>query len=140
MSTFTGKCHCENVAFAYRTALAPRDWSVRACQCTFCRRHGALSTSDPAGSIEFTIADPANVIRYRFGKRLGDFLICGCCGIYIAACMQSPRGRFAVINLNALDPVPGGLAKPEPMDYDTETPEQRTGRRERRWTPVIGTL
>jgi hypothetical protein len=54
--------------------------------------------------------------------------------------MESPRGRFAVINLNSLDPMPGGLAKPEPMNYEAETPDQRTGRRERRWTPVIGSI
>ena len=52
--------------------------------------------------------------------------------------MQSPRGCFSVINLNTLDPIPVGLAKPEPMDYEAETAEQRTGRREQRWTPVIG--
>jgi hypothetical protein len=138
MNTFTGRCHCGDLGFAYRTALVPRDWPVRACQCTFCRRHGALSTSDPAGSVEFRIARPESVIRYRFGKHTADFLICGRCGIYVAACMESPGGRFAVINLNTLDPIPGDLAKPGPMDYDAETPEQRTGRREQRWTPVIG--
>jgi len=137
---YRGQCHCGSVSYLYATELAPANWPVRACQCSFCRRHGALSTSDPAGSVEFTIADPTSLIRYQFGKRIADFLICGRCGIYVAAVMESPRGRFAVINLNTLAPIPAKLPAPGPMNYDAETPEQRTARREQRWTPVIGTI
>ena len=140
MSEYGGNCHCGDLGFVYRTQIAPVSWPIRACQCTFCRRHGALSTSDPAGSVEFRISRPETLIRYRFGRRTADFLICGHCGIYVAACLESPRGRFAVINLNTLAPIPADLPAPGPMNYDAETPEQRTVRREQRWTPVIGTI
>ena len=113
---------------------------MRACQCTFCRRHGALSTSDPKGSIEFRVAHPESLIRYRFGRRTADFLICGRCGIYIGAVMESARGRFAVLNANTLEPRPADLPQPAPMDYEGETTDDRAVRREQRWTPVSGTI
>jgi hypothetical protein len=137
---FHGSCHCRNLRFAFRTGVDPARWPMRACQCTFCRRHGAISTSDPAGSVEFEIARPEDLIRYRFGKQTADFLICASCGIYVAACMDSPRGRFAVINANTLDPLPAGLPPAAPMDYEAEATTARTARREQRWTPVIGTI
>jgi hypothetical protein len=86
------------------------------------------------------MSDPGSLIRYRFGRRTADFLICGRCGIYVAAVMQSPRGRFAVINVNVLEPRPPDLAQPTPMDYERETVDNRTARREQRWTPVTGTI
>lgn len=140
VATYPGRCHCGDVAYSWRTAIAPRDWPIRACQCTFCRRHGALSVSDPDGSLEFRIARPETLIRYRFGLRITDFLICGNCGIYVAACMDSPRGKIAVISVNTLDPVPEGLPAPKPMNYDGESTGDRETRREQRWTPVIDTL
>ena len=137
-TVFRGACHCGDVGFDFRTSIAPARWPVRVCQCTFCRRHGAISTSDPAGSVEFRISRPESVIRYRFGRRTADFLICARCGIYVAAVMESPRGRFAVINLNTLDPAQTGLPAPQPMNYDAESVEDRAARREARWTPVVG--
>ena len=50
---YLARCHCGVLTARYRTAVAPEDWSVRACQCSFCRGHGAQMTSDPAGSLEF---------------------------------------------------------------------------------------
>ena len=73
----------------------PDQWPVRACQCRFCRSHGAHTTSDPGGSIAFQIADPGKLNRYRFGSRSADFLICRECGVYVAAVMTSRRGQFA---------------------------------------------
>jgi hypothetical protein len=137
MSEYRGKCHCGDLGFVYRTGVDPKDWPIRACQCTFCRRHGALSTSDPRGAIDFRITRPESLIRYRFGRRTADFLICARCGTYVAACMESPRGRYAVLNVNVLEPRPADLAQPTPMNYEGETPEDRAARREERWTPVV---
>jgi len=138
--TYPGQCHCGSIGYAYETSRHPSTWSVRACQCTFCRAHGALTTSDPGGSVAFRLDDPARLVRYRFGLRTADFLICARCGVYIGSVIRTPRGRRGIVNIHAMRPVPPDLAQPQPMSYEGETEEQRTVRREARWTPVIGDI
>jgi hypothetical protein len=136
--TYVGSCHCGAIGFTYRTEQDPSTWRVRACQCGFCRAHHALSTSDPAGSIEFAAQHTGLLNRYRFGQRTADFLICRQCGVYIGALIETPRGGFGIIIINALRPIPSGLSEPIITEYDSETREQRIARREQRWSPVTG--
>ena len=133
---FAGACHCGAVGFSYRTRRPPGEWSMRACQCGFCRAHAALTTSDPSGSIEFLESRSGALARYRFGQRTADFLICRDCGVYLGAVIEAPSGRFGIINVNALRPIPAALPVPTSMDYDAETTEQRIARRQQRWSPV----
>ena len=132
---YQGRCHCGEIGYSYTTELAPPDWAVRACQCSFCRAHGVRMTSDPSGSVEFHATEPERMSRYRFGHNTCDFLICNKCGVYIAAVMQSGKERFAVINVNALDSCPTDLQEPQPMFYDKQNAEEKSQRRERLWTP-----
>jgi hypothetical protein len=133
---FDGACHCGAIGFVFRTSRPPAAWPVRACQCSFCRRHGARTTSDPGGSVSFRVDRESQLQRYRFGRRSVDFLVCRTCGTYVAAMLASPRGRFATVNVNALrDPVEIGNA--EAVSYDHESAAQRQERREHAWTPVV---
>jgi hypothetical protein len=50
--------------------------------------------------------------------------------------MESARGRFAVINLHALQSIPLELTVAMPMNYVTEDLAQRVARRERVWSPA----
>jgi hypothetical protein len=138
-TTFAGGCHCRAIGFVYRTARAPQDWSVRACSCAFCRAHGVVSTSDPAGLVELS-AREGTLQRYRFGHRSADFLICRNCGVYVAAVMGHAGGRYAVINVRALEAPPPGLPPPTAHNLEGEQPAERNARRLQRWTPVVGDL
>jgi hypothetical protein len=133
---YVGSCHCGAIGFAYRTDQHASTWRVRACQCGFCRAHQALSTSDPAGSIEFEERHAGLLNRYHFGQHTADFLICRQCGVYIGALIETARGGFGIINVNALRPIPSGLSEPAMMEYGSESKEQRIARREQRWSPV----
>ena len=137
-TTYEGSCHCGGVGFTYRTAHSPDAWSVRACQCTFCRAHGARSTSDPAGSLEFTERTRGVLHHYRFGHLTADFLLCRKCGVYLGATIDAGQARYGIINVNALRPVPANLPSPASASYDGETAEQRIERRRQRWTPLTG--
>ncbi|HYD24840.1 MAG TPA: hypothetical protein VEB68_08575 [Croceibacterium sp.] len=130
MARHTGRCHCGALSVVYETdkPLAPR-----ACQCRFCRKHHARSVSDPDGSATITLGPGA--VRYRFGRGLGDFLVCGQCGVYLGAVQKIDGRLYTVLNLTAFEDPHEGLAG-EPMDYDGETAEQRTARRRARWTPA----
>lgn len=136
IEVYSGSCHCGSIGFSYRTSQLPMAWSVRACQCNFCRVHSALTTSDPAGAIEFHEHQVGSLQRYQFGQRITDFLLCRSCGVYIGAEIQTKTGRFGIININALHPTPSVLQIAS-MDYGSESVEQRVARREARWSPVI---
>jgi hypothetical protein len=139
LHVFEGRCHCGAVGFIFRTAQEPAQWTVRACQCSFCRGHGARTTTDPNGSVTFQITDASKLKRYRFGTRSTDFLVCAECGVYVAALLTSSRGQFATLNINTIR-VPLSAPEPEPVSYDGESIEQRQARREQRWTPVANAV
>jgi hypothetical protein len=140
MREFFARCHCGALVARYRTARTPEEWPIRACQCSFCRAHGALSTSDPAGSFEFSCSRPELLQRYRCGTGTTEFLICRACGVYVGAQMLSEGARFGVLNVLTLNPMPEGLRSPEPMNYEGETAESRRLRRAGRWTPLVDKL
>ena len=108
--------------------LAPR-----ACQCGFCRRHNVRMVSDPDGHAELRLGP--EVQRYRFATRSSDYLICGRCGIYVAAVAEMDGETYATLNLNTFDDprldLPG-----EPVSYEGETAEKKAERRRRKWTPA----
>ena len=134
---FEGGCHCGAIGFTLRMTQPPERWQVRACQCGFCRAHGARTVSDPDGSVTFRVEEPSKLRRYRFATRSADFLVCGACGVYVAAVLTSANGQFVTVNVNAIDGlkhVPDAV----PVSYEGEPRDQRESRRERRWTPVSG--
>ena len=133
---YEGWCHCRALGFRFRTALAPKDWSIRACQCSFCRTHAALSTSDSAGSLEFVEHVPGARLKYQFGHKTADFLLCKHCGTYVGATMQSGDRRFGIINIRALPAMAEQIAVAVPMDYSSEASADRLARRASRWTPL----
>lgn len=131
-----GRCHCEAIGFVFRTAIAPEQWPIRSCGCTFCVTRGVLSTSDPAGALRFVEYLPGTLHAYRFGHKTADFMICSNCGTYIGARMQSGDRGFGIINTRVLHSLTARLAEPQPMDYDGEGSAERLARRESRWTPL----
>jgi len=134
--SYEGDCHCGAAGFVYRTAIPPERWSVRACQCSFCRRHGALSTSDPRGTLTFVEHEPGALTRYRFALKTADFLICRHCGVYLGAMMHTESGSYGIANVLALPGLLDQLPDPQPMVYDREGQAGRQSRREERWTPI----
>ena len=133
----TGRCHCGNVELALETSLRIEELSLRADTCSFCRRHGARTTSDPSGRVVITVRHPEQLLRYRFGFRTADFLVCGRCGIYVAAVMSEGAGCWATVNVNTLDVVDRFAQPATPVTYEGESAAQRTARRRARWTPAV---
>ncbi|MDP6343712.1 MAG: aldehyde-activating protein [Alphaproteobacteria bacterium] len=135
MLEFHGSCHCGNLEIDYRSTAAAEDSAVRACQCSFCRKHDARAVSDPAGSIAITVHDPDLLQRYRFGFGATDFLICRRCGVYVSAYMPDGKDAYANAMVNALDdrrrfPPPG------PVALDGEDEAHKRQRRRENWTPA----
>jgi hypothetical protein len=130
-----GACHCGAIRVRFQSTLPVAQIQVRACQCSFCRTHGALSVSDPRGSLIYQITDREALVRYRFGLKLSDFLICARCGSYVGVFMEDPAGALGVLNLNVLKDR-NRFAAPTSMDYEGESVTERLQRRRERWTPA----
>ena len=128
-----GGCHCGALRVEFETA-APETLSVRECQCTFCRKQGARNTSDPQGHVRIVAARGA-LLRYRFGLRTADFLVCTRCGVYVGCSLDD---EFISINTRALDDADAArlTAAPEPMDFGGEDVAGRVDRRRKKWTPA----
>jgi hypothetical protein len=126
----SGGCHCGALAFTFRTAapLAPR-----ACQCRFCRKHGARTVTDPSGSAELRLG--AEAIRYRFASKAADYLLCSRCGVYVGAVAEIGGGTYATLNLNGFDD-PRLDLQAAAVSYEGESAEAKAERRRRRWTPA----
>jgi hypothetical protein len=136
VQTFLGRCHCGNVEVALETARAAGDLPLRACGCSFCRKHGVRTTADPKGRARIVVQDPSRLIRYRFEQATADFLVCGGCGVYMAAVLSDPGAAFAVLNVNAFDERDRFVGDGQPVHYDGESADGRRARRRQQWTPV----
>jgi hypothetical protein len=136
LRNFDGGCHCGALGFSFQTALPVAKWSVRACQCRFCRAHAALTTSDPDGRLLFQVRDRELLARYRFSLKTADFLLCKRCGVYVGAQIKTAHGAFGIINTLTMMPVPDGLPVAALGDYSSESSSERVERREKRWTPL----
>ncbi len=135
--SYHGQCHCGNLELAFETNLKPEQLSVRACSCSFCWSHGTRATSDPKGSVKITVHDSNQLIRYRFGLKTADFLICKRCGVYLAAVMTEGGKAYATVNINTLDFLERFRKKPVTVSYDGENEVERIARRKANWTPVV---
>lgn len=135
MLAYGGGCHCGALSLTLETALAPASMERRACQCSFCRSHGGITISDPDGALRID-AKPDALVRYRFGLKTADFLICARCGVYIGAVFAQGDDMWGIVNANALHERTSFTAPVQAVDYDGETPASRGERRKHRWTPL----
>lgn len=138
MHELEGRCHCGNVTVRYRTAVAPEHARVRACRCSFCRKHQSRAVTDPDGELRIDIHDPAGVNRYTFGLATAQFLVCRECGVYVAAFMpEGDEGTgYATLMASVLD-AQARYAAGEPAHYGDEDAAARRARRRRMWTPAV---
>lgn len=131
-----GSCHCGNIRVVFEPALGIEALSVRACRCSFCRRHGARTVTDPEGTVEIHVRDTAAVTHYRFDQKTADYMLCAHCGVYVVAVLVEPAGAWATVNCNVLEGVPSLTETAVPVDYSGEEADARRDRRRKRWTPV----
>lgn len=136
MSERIGHCHCNNIQLRFESRRSLEALPLRACQCSFCRSHGAVTTSDPDGKLRIAITDNCEVQHYRFALGITDFIICKRCGVYVAALMLANNQRYAVINVNSLECRLHFTATPTPTNHDEESVADRIERRMAYWTPA----
>ncbi|MEI4471656.1 GFA family protein [Frigidibacter sp. MR17.24] len=92
-----GHCHCGAVRWRFTDRLT----SVTACNCTICRRYGALWAYGHEGTAVVLAGETRS---YAHG-RAADFHFCPTCGCAVAYRDRLPRGdgqRWLVVNLRMI--------------------------------------
>jgi hypothetical protein len=128
-----GRCHCGNISFALDWDPDPAEIPARACDCTFCRKHGGVWTSNPSARLRVRVREPAQVSRYAFGTGTADFHVCARCGIVPLVTSEIDGGLYAVVSVNAFEGVDAALLKPAPVTFEGEGHGARLARRKRNW-------
>ena len=131
-----GGCHCGNISYVFDATARVEALGLRACQCGFCRAHGARTTSDPNGAMRISIRDREQLQRYRFGLKTADFLICRVCGVFVGALMTTNGKNYFTVNANTFKPPPAYDIIAVAKDFGAEDTGGRTSRRAQMWTPV----
>lgn len=132
---FSGGCHCGCIEIEFATEIDPSRLEVRACQCSFCRKHDSRAVGDPNGRIAIRVNDPATLSSYEFGLRTATYLVCGRCGVYVAAVTKEEPLR-AIAIVNALRDHERFSQPARAVDYGNENREERLSRRRHNWTPA----
>ena len=128
-----GSCHCGNIRFELAWEPEPAEIRARACDCTFCTKHGGLWTSNPKGSLRIAVADPALVSKYSFGTNTATFHICARCGVVPVVTSEIDGRTYAVVSVNALEGIDPSRVKRAPISFEGEDVGSRLERRKRGW-------
>lgn len=104
-------CHCGAVEL--RVRLSPGGLATaRRCDCSFCRRRGAVAVSAPLEGVQ-VVKGASNLTLYQWGTRTAQHWFCRTCGIYTHHRRRSNPSECGVnaaciagVNPRDLDPVP----------------------------------
>jgi len=128
-----GSCHCGNISFALAWEPDPIEIPARACDCSFCTKHGGVWTSNPGGSLKVAVEEASLVSRYAFGTRTAEFHVCSRCGIVPVVTSRIDDRLYAVVSVNAFEDVAASLLRRVPASFEQETEASRLARRKRNW-------
>jgi hypothetical protein len=132
-----GSCHCGNIRYALDWPGDAAEIGVRACDCTFCTKHGGNWISHRDAELVATIQDASHVSKYGFGTATAAFYVCSRCGVVPFVLSSIDGLPYAVVNVNTLDGVdPTSFAR-TPAHFDGEGSSQRLARRKRNWIRTV---
>jgi len=132
MPSVKGGCYCGNILIQLELANEPGQYNPRACDCSFCRKHGAAYLSDPQGSLRLQIQDPNHSTRYRQGNELADMLLCTRCGVLIGALYREAGRVYATVNVKTIEDAER-FGSEQTASPKTLSPEDKVARWKRLW-------
>ncbi|MDJ0641325.1 MAG: hypothetical protein QNJ15_00775 [Erythrobacter sp.] len=131
----SGSCHCGAIGVELTTSIAPDEMRPRMCGCAFCCKHPSKWFADPDGRLALRF--DVEPIRYRFGTRTADFVLCPNCGVIVAATCTVEGTKYGILNLNCIEPMRDWPEPSAKSDFDGEGTGDRLARRAKNWMPVI---
>jgi hypothetical protein len=106
MHKLNGGCHCYNIHVEVELPHAPSTYKPRACDCDFCRKHGATYISDPQGAVCLQVKDVHQLGRYRQGSGIAECIICRNCRVLVGVVYEDNGQLYAAINSKVIDANP----------------------------------
>jgi hypothetical protein len=136
MQTLTGGCHCGQLHIEFSTTQDMAGIVQRACDCSFCQKHGAAYISDPAGKLSVSENKAGALREYRQGSGQAQFLLCGRCGVLVAVIVGHDCRIYGAANAGCLDGR-AGLGNSIPASPQTLSPEEKLSRWLNAWVPDV---
>lgn len=113
-------CHCGAVEL--EVTLTDGLTTARRCDCSYCRRRGAVAVSAPLSGLRI-VKGAENLTLYQFGTHTAKHWFCRICGIYTHHQRRSNPDEYGVnaaclegVNPRDLDPVPWSDGVNHPSD------------------------
>jgi len=99
---YTGTCHCGEVEFKVRLDNGLEN--LRRCNCSLCRRKGAVMAGVPLNGLEVTKGED-KLSLYQWNTKTAKHYFCSRCGIYTHHQRRSNPNEygFNVACLNGMD-------------------------------------
>ena len=102
MIEFKGSCHCGNISFTFKHEKI--ETGLR-CNCSMCRRKGAVMSSFILAPEELTINEKGSSLGlYQFDTKIAKHFFCKNCGIYPFHETVRKPGNYRV-NLGCIDEI-----------------------------------
>jgi len=105
-----GTCHCGAVEI--EVTLSDGLATARRCDCSYCRRRGAIAVSARVGALQ-VLRGQDHLTLYQFGTMTARHWFCRTCGIYTRHQRRSNPNEYGVnvaildgVNPRDLGPVP----------------------------------
>ena len=122
MTNLRGTCHCGAVEL--ELSLPDGLASARRCDCSYCRRRGAIVVSAPLDQVEI-VKGAENLTLYQWGTGTAKHWFCKTCGIYTHHQRRSNPLQYG-INTGILDGVSPHDFAQVPMMDGVNHPADRT--------------
>ena len=100
MTNYSGRCHCGAIQFRFKS---PKIEKGLRCNCSICRRRGAIMTPFMLAPGELEIdCEEAELATYQFSTQIAQHHFCPRCGIYPFHQTMRKPGHYRV-NLGCVD-------------------------------------
>jgi hypothetical protein len=139
MHSVAGGCHCGNIRVELQLPREPGAYAPRACDCDFCRKHGAAYVSDPYAALTLWIRNERDTGRYRQGSGQAEMLLCRECGVLVGALHRADGRLYGVVNATAID---GGrrFGSEQPVSPQTLSAEDKLKRWREIWCSNVSII
>ncbi len=123
--TYLSRCHCGRVVL--EVTLPEGLVDLRRCDCSMCRRRGAIVASVDKGNLR-VLQGKELLSLYQFNTRVAEHYFCSNCGIYTHHGRRSNPEEYG-INVGCLDGVnPYDLGQVPVMDGVNHPADRTAGR------------
>ena len=136
MRLIHGGCHCAKVRVEFETYKPLASFHPRACDCTFCCKHGATWISDAEGRLSISESETGALRDYRQGSEAARFLLCGHCGVCVAVVFEEEALRFGAVNAGCLE-ANSGFGDSVPASPQTLGAAEKVSRWKAMWIPDV---